>query len=136
MLKHAGVEFQWTDVNTIEPEQASDQFKAVSPNNYVPVLKSGDSIVLLSGNELYAWVLKQEKKVGELLDRADQEQRIKAMQRYFFKEMQTSSQQLIKRTVLHKTDPEIAAKLTEPHFVKRFAVNFYEYEVQVLKRFN
>ena len=42
---------------------------------------------MLSGFELYAWVLKQEEKVGEFLDKADQDQRIKAMQRYFFKEM-------------------------------------------------
>ena len=87
MLKHAGVDFKWTQVSTIEQGQTNEDFRALSPNNYVPVLKAGESIALLSGFELYSWVLKQEEKVGELLDKADQDQRIKAMQRYFFKEM-------------------------------------------------
>ena len=42
---------------------------------------------MLSGFELYAWVLKQDEKLGELLVKEDQDHRIKAMQRYFFKEM-------------------------------------------------
>ena len=64
MLKHSGVDFEWLNIDTLGSESADQEFKTYSPNGHVPVLVSDDSVAILSGFQLYDWVLKQEELAG------------------------------------------------------------------------
>ena len=100
------------------------------------MLSKDGQLVHSQGNLLFEWVMKKEPTAGTMFEHADQEVQLRAMHRYFFKDLRNITSQLIRRSALKKIDPEQFAQLESEKFARRFQVNFHELEAELLKRFN
>ena len=100
MLKYADVEFEWTHVDTLKGENFKEPYADICPTGHIPVLSKSGQLVHSQGNLLFEWVMKKEPTVGEALDPQAQEVQLRAMHRYFFKDLRNVTSQLIRRTAL------------------------------------
>mmetsp|Transcript_6922 Transcript_6922/g.8291 ORF Transcript_6922/g.8291 Transcript_6922/m.8291 type:complete len:115 (+) Transcript_6922:25-369(+) len=64
MLKQAGVDFDFTLVDTLKGENLQEKYQHVCPTGHIPVLSKDGQIVHSQGNLLYEWVLKKEPATG------------------------------------------------------------------------
>ena len=106
MLKHSGVDFDWTLVDTLKGENLAEEYQHICPTGHIPVLSKDGQLVHSQGALLFEWVMKKETSVGAKLNHDDQEVSLRAMHRYFFKDLRNVTSQLIRRTALKKVDPE------------------------------
>jgi len=83
-------------------------FLELSPTGHIPLIEKNGTKVLSQGSLLFEWIIGAEQKAGEIFKRHedDDDSQMKAMVRYFFKDLRSNTSQLIRRTALKIIAPE------------------------------
>ena len=105
MCDIAEIEYTLEMIDTLNNDHSKDTYLALNPTGAIPMLTVGNNNVISQGQVLFDWIIQTSDKAKGHFHHDDQENKIKAIQRYFFREMRSNTSQLIRRLALKVVDP-------------------------------